>query len=86
MSWKIRLPKKWQKFILSLDETNRDNIKRVLIEIEINPYENDGNVKSYLPSKVFKRRAGDYRILYSISKKIKIIDIVKIGHRKNVYN
>ena len=86
MSWKIRLPKKWQKFILSLDETNRDNIKSVLIEIEINPYENDGNVKSYLPSKVFKRRAGDYRILYSISKKIKIIDIVKIGHRKNVYN
>jgi len=86
MSWKIRLPQKWQKFISNLDETNRINIFRVLDEIKMNPYENDGNVKSYRPSKVFKRRAGDYRILYSISKKIRIIDIVRIGHRRNVYN
>ena len=75
-----------QKFIGKLDETNQKIIIRVLDEIELNPYENDGNVKSLLPSKVFRRRAGDYRILYTIIKKIKIIDIVRIGHRRNVYN
>lgn len=86
MSWKIRLPNKWRKFILNLDGTNQKIIIRVLNEIETNPYENDGIVQKFSPSKVFKRRAGDYRILYSISKKIKIIDIVRIGHRRNVYN
>ena len=86
MSWNIRLSKKWQSFIQKLDETNQKTVIRVLDEIKTNPYENDGNVKSFLPSKVFKRRAGDYRILYTITKKIKIIDIVRIGHRRNVYN
>ncbi|WP_457556494.1 type II toxin-antitoxin system RelE family toxin [Candidatus Harpocratesius sp.] len=86
MSWKIRLSKKWQNFIRKLDETNQKIIIRVLGEIEANPYENDGKVKTSEFSKIFKRRAGDYRILYLINKKIKIIDIVRIGHRKNVYN
>ncbi|QEE16813.1 type II toxin-antitoxin system RelE/ParE family toxin [Promethearchaeum syntrophicum] len=85
MSWKIRIPRKWENFISNLDEINQTAVIRVLDEIQLNPYENDGNVKKYLPNKVFKRRAGDYRILYTISKKIKIIDIIKIGHRRNVY-
>ena len=30
-------------------------------------------------------RVGDYRIVYSIDDAIKIIDIRKVGHRKNIY-
>ncbi|WP_369019631.1 type II toxin-antitoxin system RelE/ParE family toxin [Promethearchaeum syntrophicum] len=86
MSWQLRLPKKWQNFIDKLEKIDQEKINQVLDEIKINPYENDGIVQKFSPTKVFKRRAGDYRILYLITKKIKIIDIVKIGHRKNVYN
>ncbi len=31
-------------------------------------------------------RVGDYRIIYTIEDKIRIIEIRKIGHRKDIYN
>lgn len=84
-SWRIRMPSKWNKYIERQDPTVQVLIKDILKLIASNPLENDGIVQQYKPNKVYKRRAGDYRILYMILKKIKIIDIVKIGHRKNVY-
>ncbi|RED98913.1 type II toxin-antitoxin system RelE family toxin [Marinoscillum furvescens] len=30
-------------------------------------------------------RSGNYRIIYSIDDHVQIIDIIKIGHRKDVY-
>ena len=34
---------------------------------------------------LYRIRVGDYRIIYSIGDEIKIIDILKIGHRKEIY-
>ena len=33
----------------------------------------------------YRVRQGDYRIVYSIEDKDRIIDIVKIGHRREIY-
>ena len=33
----------------------------------------------------FRIRQGDYRIVYSIEDKARIVDIVKIGHRREIY-
>jgi len=33
----------------------------------------------------FRLRVGDYRIIFDFDKKIKRINIVGIGHRKNIY-
>ena len=34
---------------------------------------------------LYRVRVGDYRIIYSIEDEIKIIDILRIGHRKDIY-
>ena len=34
----------------------------------------------------FRIRQGDYRILYSIDDENRVVDIVKIGHRREVYH
>lgn len=34
----------------------------------------------------YKLRVGDYRIIYTFDVEEKLIFIVKIGHRKNIYN
>jgi mRNA interferase RelE/StbE len=34
---------------------------------------------------LYRIRIGDYRIIYSIEDEIKIVDILKIGHRKDIY-
>jgi addiction module RelE/StbE family toxin len=36
-------------------------------------------------SGLMKLRVGDYRIIYSIEKKLVTICVIKIGHRKDVY-
>ena len=33
----------------------------------------------------FRIRQGDYRIVYSVSDKDSLIDIVKVGHRREIY-
>ena len=33
----------------------------------------------------FRVRRGDYRIIYSINDKDLVVDIVKIGHRREIY-
>lgn len=35
---------------------------------------------------IWRIRAGNYRILYTIEDHIKIVEVRKIGHRKNVYD
>ena len=34
---------------------------------------------------LYRIRSGDYRVVYSIEDEIKVIDIRKIGHRKDIY-
>jgi len=34
---------------------------------------------------LYRIRIGDYRVVYSIEDKIKIVDIRQIGHRKDIY-
>ncbi len=35
---------------------------------------------------LWRIRSGDYRIIYSVEDKIKIIDVRHVGHRKNIYD
>jgi mRNA interferase RelE/StbE len=34
---------------------------------------------------MWRIRVGDYRILYTIAEEVKVVDIRKIGHRKDIY-
>ena len=34
---------------------------------------------------LYRIRSGDYRVIYSIEEEIKVVDIRKIGHRKDIY-
>ena len=35
---------------------------------------------------LWRIRVGDYRVIYAIEDKIKIVQVRKIGHRKNIYS
>jgi len=35
---------------------------------------------------LWRIRIGDYRVIYSIDDVIKIIDVQKVGHRKDIYD
>ena len=46
-----------------------------------------GHKRIKIPNDNFWRiRQGNYRILYSVETEVKIIDVRRIGHRRNIYD
>ncbi len=63
-------------------------IEKILIEIEklsYNPFP-IGSKKLKCEKFRWRIRVGDYRIIYAVKSKELIIDIIRIRHRKEVYN
>lgn len=85
MKWKIVYKKSVKKDLNSISKDIQYIIKRAIEEkLLIDP------VKFGLPLRrslkgFMKLRVGDYRIIYSIDKKVVTVHILKIGHRKEVY-
>jgi mRNA interferase RelE/StbE len=74
-------------FLIRADKPLRRQLGASIREIQIDP-RRDGVKK--LKGKLFKKtayryRSGDYRILYHIDDQYVVIDVVKVGHRRDVY-
>ncbi len=78
---------KWEENAISeLNKLENFVIKRILKRIKIlNESDFLSNVKRLKSSKFFSLRAGNYRIIFDLDQENKIIRILKIGHRKNIY-
>lgn len=68
-----RLPKKLISNIITAVEALKDN-----------PYP-AGSKKIIGTEHTYRRRISDYRIVYSIENKHLVIEIIRVGHRKDVY-
>ena len=65
-----------------IDKTTAARIKKRLETIRPNPYI---YVKRLSGVELFSLRAGDYRVIMDIKNNKMIIFVVKIGHRKSIY-
>ena len=60
-------------------------IRRAIDGLAFNPRPDGCKKLSDSDENIWRIRVGDYRILYIIQDEIKIIDIRRIAHRKDVY-
>ncbi len=44
-----------------------------------------GSRKLHGSEHLFRIRMGDYRVVYSVENRLLIIEIIRVGHRKDVY-
>ena len=76
----------WKESALKDIEKLESSITRRIIkkvdELLENPFSRD--IKRLKSSSDYRLRVGDYRVIFSIDKNI--IQILKVGHRKNVYD
>ena len=83
--WKIIYKKSVTKDLKNISKENQYLIKRAIEEkLLVDP------VKFGLPLRrtlkgYMKLRVGDYRIMYSISRKTITVCVIKVGHRREVY-
>jgi mRNA interferase RelE/StbE len=71
------------RILSKLHPENKKLLKQALIELEGNPYAGNDLQEDLYGFKSFKLKR--FRILYKIDEEDDIIQIIHIGHRKDVY-
>ncbi len=84
--WTIRYKSSVKKDVKRLSHQDRSIIKKVIEDkLRSDPLKYGtplrGTLKQY-----FKLRIGSYRIIYKIRKTEVVVLVIKIGHRKGVYD
>ena len=80
--YEIKFDKKAIDFLNKLEKDIKKRIWNKLQQCKENPFhflEHLENIEGY------KLRVGDYRLIIDVDKSNQILYILKIGHRKNIY-
>lgn len=71
--------------LASVSKANKEQIRKAIEKkLATNPIE-FGKPLQYSLKGLRRLRVGDYRVVFSIEEQNKVVLIVKIGHRKEVY-
>ena len=82
--YQLNLLENPKKFLKKLKDTKLLlNLCHKIEELKYNPF--PINSKKLKEGLGYRLRVGDYRILYTVDNVVQIIEIYKIGHRKDVY-
>ena len=85
--YSVELSQKSQKFLEKLDNHIRERIEERLRKLSDEPIPSDAKfISRDNVDKIFRYRIGDYRALYKVKDKEKIVLIAKIDKRPRVYN
>ncbi len=74
---------KAKKDFLKLEKTVQERMISALERIRIRP---EAFITKLVGDPGYKLRVGDYRIIMDIDKNKLLILVIKVGHRKNIYN
>ena len=82
--FKLIIPKDIEKDMRNFPKENNILILKKIEELKIGNFTNDKALKGKYKCK-FRKRAGDYRIIYLKENNILLITLIRIAHRKEVY-
>ncbi len=84
MTYRIEFVKQAAKQLKSLSSEEQQKIK-IKIDALTNVPRPDGVVKLTGEDNIYRVRVGNYRIIYSIQDEQLLVLMLKIGHRRDVY-
>jgi len=82
--YKIIIPKFVLKELSKIDKQNQQLIFDKIKELESGNFNNDKPLKGKYKGK-YRKRAGNYRIIYLKENDILLITLIRIAHRREVY-
>jgi len=83
MAYSVALKRSAEKELEVLPEKIHDHIVSQLISFKENP--RPAGIIKLRGRPGYRKRVGDYRILYTVDDNKKIVEVVSIAHRKEVY-
>jgi mRNA interferase RelE/StbE len=85
MSYQVIIPKKVLKELSGLPLNYGKKVAQALVELENDPRP-VGSKKLKGSENKYRIRVGDYRVIYTIEDNILIIEVIRIAHRREVYD
>jgi mRNA interferase RelE/StbE len=82
--FKIAFVKEAEKEFLSLDKPAQKIVTSKIKDLQQGKFSNDKSLKGKFKGK-FRKRAGNYRIVYLRQGNLLLITIIRIAHRKEIY-
>jgi mRNA interferase RelE/StbE len=83
-SYNITISKSAQKQLDKLQDDIADRIISSIYDLANDPRPN--GCKKLKGREAYRIRVGNYRIIYEIFDNVLLIDIIALGHRKDIYN
>ena len=83
-SYKIEWKQSAQKELKKLQKKTISRILQIIETLPDKPHP-PGSRKLHGAEYTYRLRAGNYRIIYSVYSDILMIEIVRIGHRREIY-
>ncbi len=83
MAYQITIHRNAMKALVKINEPYYSNIKKAIYQLGKNPRPNDYQKLRGRPG--YRIRVGNYRIIYEIYDKELLIDVIDLGHRKEIY-
>ncbi len=85
MKYQVVFTKKVSKEIRQLNKKDIPLIVEKAASLEQDPRPDGSKKLSGIREDFWRVRVGNYRIIYLIEDKIKVVKVTKVGHRKNIY-
>ncbi|MGM0479145.1 MAG: type II toxin-antitoxin system RelE family toxin [Bacteroidota bacterium] len=83
MPYKVTLKKKAIKALTKINEPYYSNIKEAIYGLSNDP--RPKGCKKLKGRDAYRIRIANYRAIYEINDEILLVDVVEVGHRKDVY-
>ena len=83
MSYEIVFTDTSRKQLQKLEKDTQERIVKALERIRIRP---EVRIKKLVGDPGYRLRVGEYRVIIDIYKDRLVILVIKIGHRKSIYN
>ncbi len=81
--YRIEVTRSAQKELLKISAPYNQKIVNAIEALSEDPRPDD--VKKLKGQEAFRIRVADYRIIYTIEDTIKIVEVIRIRHRRDVY-
>jgi len=83
IEYRVAINKRAVKALEKINEPNYSKIKTAILNLGNNP--RPSGFKKLRGRDAYRIRVVDYRIIYEILDEILLIDVIELGHRKNIY-
>jgi mRNA interferase RelE/StbE len=83
--YEITVSKSASRELFKLPSKTNSKIVKVILTLAAEPRP-QGSKKLKGGSNNWRIRIGDYRVIYNIDDEVLIVDIRKVGHRKDIYD